>query len=43
MGISISGKPKVDMKELISWKESIVNKLNKGVETLLKAAKVELI
>ena len=31
MGISISGKPKVDMKELISWKESIVNKLNKGV------------
>ncbi|MEC7713119.1 MAG: dihydrolipoyl dehydrogenase [Candidatus Thermoplasmatota archaeon] len=43
MGISVSGKPKVNMKELVTWKESIVNKLNKGVETLLKAAKVELI
>ena len=43
MGISVSGKPKVNMKELVSWKESIVNKLNKGVETLLKASKVELI
>ena len=43
MGISVSGKPKLDMKALVSWKESIVDKLNKGVETLLKAAKVELI
>ena len=43
MGISVSGKPKVDMKELVNWKESIVTKLNKGVEGLLKAAKVELI
>ena len=43
MGISVTGKPKLDMKALVSWKESIVDKLNKGVETLLKAAKVELI
>ena len=43
MGISVSGKPKLDMKALVSWKESIVDKLNKGVETLLKAANVELI
>ncbi len=43
MGISVTGKPKVNMPDLVSWKESIVDKLNKGVETLLKAAKVELI
>ena len=43
MGISVSGKPKVNMKEMVAWKESIVTKLNKGVEGLLKAAKVELI
>ena len=43
MGISVSGKPKVNMKELVSWKESIVTKLNKGVEGLLKAANVELV
>ncbi len=40
MGISISGKPKVNMKEMVAWKETIVTKLNKGVEGLLKAAKV---
>ena len=38
MGISISGKPKVNMKEMVAWKETIVTKLNKGVEGLLKAA-----
>ena len=43
MGISVSGKAKVNMKELVTWKESIVTKLNKGVEGLLKAAKVELV
>ena len=43
MGISVTGKPKVNMKEMMAWKESIVTKLNKGVEGLLKAAKVELI
>ena len=43
MGISVTGKPKVNMKEMVAWKESIVTKLNKGVEGLLKAAKVELI
>jgi dihydrolipoamide dehydrogenase len=43
MGISVSGKPKVNMKEMVAWKESIVTKLNKGVEGLLKAAKVELV
>ena len=43
MGISVTGKPKVNMKKMVAWKESIVTKLNKGVEGLLKAAKVELI
>ena len=42
MGISVSGKPRVDMKELVSWKESIVNKLNKGVETLLKLSLIHI-
>ena len=38
MGISVSGKPRVDMKELVSWKESIVNKLNKLWHVVLPTA-----
>ena len=43
MGLSISGKPEVDMMALVSWKDSIVDRLNKGVEGLLKAAGAELV
>jgi len=43
MGISVNGEAEVDMKELVSWKDSIVDRLNKGVEGLLRAAGAELI
>ncbi len=42
MGI-MAASPELDMKELISWKDSIVQKLNKGVESLLNAAGAELV
>ncbi len=42
MGI-IASSPELDMQELISWKNSIVQRLNQGVEGLLKAAGAELI
>lgn len=42
MGI-MSSSPQLDMKGLVSWKDSIVQKLNQGVEGLLKAAGAELI
>ena len=32
MGLSIDGGPEVDMSALVSWKDTIVDKLNKGVE-----------
>jgi len=43
MGISVSGTPEVDMGALVSWKDDIVDRLNKGVESLLKAAGADLI
>ena len=43
MGLSVSGEPEVDMSALVSWKNSIVERLNKGVEGLLKGAGVEII
>ena len=43
MGLSVSGEPRVDMEELISWKDGIVDRLNKGVEGLLKASGAELV
>tara|TARA_B100000686_G_scaffold354628_1_gene465979 strand:+ start:3217 stop:4653 length:1437 start_codon:yes stop_codon:yes gene_type:complete len=43
MGLSVDGVPEVDMAALVSWKDSIVDRLNKGVEGLLKAAGAELI
>ena len=43
MGLSVSGKPEVDMMALVSWKDSIVDRLNKGVEGLLKAAGAEYV
>jgi dihydrolipoamide dehydrogenase len=43
LGISLSAKPKLDMKGLVAWKDEIVGKLTGGVEGLLKAAKVRAI
>ena len=43
MGMSISGEVKLDMKAMVSWKDDIVTKLNKGVEALLKKAGVRLV
>jgi dihydrolipoamide dehydrogenase len=43
MGISVAGKPTLDMGKLQSWKGGVVGKLTGGVRTLLKANKVEII
>lgn len=42
-GISLKGKPELDFKETIKWKDGIVDKLNRGVEALLKKAKVRTV
>lgn len=39
MGIEIA-KPKVDFKKLLSWKESVCNRMSSGVSQLLKGNKV---
>ncbi len=43
MGISLPTPAELNLANLISWKENIVEKLNKGVEGLLKSAKVKLV
>ncbi|MEO8549907.1 MAG: dihydrolipoyl dehydrogenase, partial [Kofleriaceae bacterium] len=43
IGITIPGKPTLDMKKLQSWKGGVVNKLTSGVRTLLKGNGTELI
>ena len=43
MGLAVKGEAEVDMVGLVSWKDSIVDRLNKGVEGLLKAAGAELV
>ena len=43
MGLSVDGEVRIDMEAMTSWKDSIVNKLTKGVESLLKGAGVEVI
>lgn len=43
MGLSVDGEVRIDMGAMTSWKDSIVNKLTKGVESLLKGAGVEVI
>ncbi|CAI8155193.1 MAG: Dihydrolipoyl dehydrogenase [Methanobacteriota archaeon] len=43
MGISIPGPAEIEMAGLKGWKDQIVDKLNKGVEHLLKSAGAELI
>ena len=37
------GTPKVDLKQVDKWKESVVNKLTGGVRSLLKSNRVDLI
>jgi dihydrolipoamide dehydrogenase len=43
MGISVPGKPTLDMARLQTWKTGVVNKLTGGVRTLLKGNKVDII
>ncbi|HEX8108149.1 MAG TPA: FAD-dependent oxidoreductase, partial [Kofleriaceae bacterium] len=43
IGISIPGKPVLDMARLQAWKGGVVGKLTGGVRTLLKANKVEIL
>src|SRR6185369_7269593 len=43
LGISLSAKPALDLAETVKWKEGVVNKLNSGVATLLKRAKVRVV
>jgi len=43
MGISIPGPAEIEMEGLVAWKDGIVNRLNKGVENLLKRAGAQLI
>ncbi|MCH1537294.1 MAG: FAD-dependent oxidoreductase, partial [Candidatus Poseidonia sp.] len=43
MGISIPGPAELSMANLVGWKEGIVDRLNKGVEALLKNAGAELV
>lgn len=43
IGISIQGKPTLDMKKMQQWKSGVVNKLTSGVRTLLKGNGVTII
>jgi len=43
LGITLTATPKLDFAKTIDWKESIVNRLNSGVEGLLHNAGVEVI
>ena len=42
MGINISGI-KLDMKKLVGWKQSVCDRMSKGVEQLLKGNKITII
>ena len=42
-GISLNAPATVDMGGVVAWKDGIVDRLNKGVETLLGKAGVELV
>ena len=43
LGITLPGKPTLDMKKLQTWKGGVVNKLTGGVRTLLKGNGVTII
>lgn len=42
-GISLAAPPRLDMAELVKWKDGVVKKLNMGVTALLKRAKVRVV
>jgi dihydrolipoamide dehydrogenase len=42
-GLSLKATPTVDFAETVKWKEGIVDRLNSGVATLLKRAKVRVL
>ncbi len=39
----VFNKPKIDLDKLRNWKQSIINKLTKGLKTLAKQRKVEIV
>lgn len=43
LGISLTAKPELNMAQTVAWKDSIVDKLNGGVEGLLKKAGVKIV
>lgn len=43
MGFEISGKAKVNMKKLVSWKQSVCDRMSGGVSQLLKGNQVEVL
>jgi dihydrolipoamide dehydrogenase len=43
MGIQVSGKITLDAKKLLSWKQSVCDRMAGGVEQLLKGNKVDII
>jgi dihydrolipoamide dehydrogenase len=43
IGITLPGKPTIDMTKLQAWKGGVVNKLTSGVRTLLKGNGTELL
>ena len=43
MGITVSANPEIEMEGIVEWKDGIVQRLTKGVETLVKNAGAELI
>ena len=42
-GVSISSEPQLDLPAMMAWKQGIVERLNSGVQGLLKKAKVEVV
>lgn len=42
-GISLAAPPLLDLAATVAWKETIVNRLNTGVEALLKRAQVKVV
>lgn len=43
MGIQIKGDVSLDMKKLVSWKQSVCDRMAGGVSTLLKGNKIDII
>ncbi|HEX4532684.1 MAG TPA: dihydrolipoyl dehydrogenase [Rhizomicrobium sp.] len=42
-GISLKSQPELNFADLVKWKESVVDRLNTGVTSLLKRAKVRVV